>query len=173
MDPFTYAPVEDPLFGAIAVDLDHEAGVLRVSGADLPRTEVRRAAGAALETHVPIGTRDPAHLAMSLDDTSVPVRPAKAFLTRRSYRVDVGSTVQGVTHRLVPVSVGSSRLLKDGRPLGVLTSTGDGNVTVEWKADSAPDAYDAAVGYALAGSFGTGAEPMWKLTLDAALMMWT
>ncbi|MCJ0875156.1 hypothetical protein [Streptomyces sp. AP-93] len=41
----------------------------------------------------------------------------------------------------------------------------------EWqdKGRRTPD--DAAVGYALAAAFGTGAEPMWKLTLDAALSL--
>lgn len=42
------------------------------------------------------------------------------------------------------------------------------------KSDSGriPEPYDASVGYALAAAFGTGAEPMWKLTLNAALDLW-
>jgi hypothetical protein len=50
-----------------------------------------RAAGIPLESHVPIGTRDPQYLIMAVDDAVVTLRPAKGFLTRRSYRVDVGS----------------------------------------------------------------------------------
>jgi hypothetical protein len=38
--------------------------------------------------------------------------------------------------------------------------------------DADPEPRDAAIGYALAAAFGTGAEPMWKLTLEAVLAMW-
>lgn len=172
MHPIAYMSADDPLFGAVGVDLDHEAGVLVVDGDGVPRTDVRRAAGTPLESHVPIGTRDPGRLTMSVDGTAVSLRPAKGFLTRRSYRVDTGSGANGYGHRLVPVSLGTSRLLRDGTLLSVFTSTGDGKVTAEWETGAVPDPYDASAGYALAAAFGTGAEPMWKLTLNAALAVW-
>ncbi|MFD4865842.1 hypothetical protein [Streptomyces sp. NPDC058412] len=162
--PFTYIPAQDPLFGVVDVELDHEGGCLVVDGERVARVEVRRAAGTSVESHVPIGTRDPDRLAMTVDGAEVQLRPAKGFLTRKSYRVDVGA------YRLVPDSLDGSRLLRDGALLGVFSSSGDGRVSVEWKGE--PGADDAAVGYALAAAFGTGAEPMWKLTLDALLELW-
>ncbi|MFJ6495571.1 hypothetical protein OG280_08890 [Streptomyces virginiae] len=40
------------------------------------------------------------------------------------------------------------------------------------ESERASDPYDASVGYGLAAAFGTGAEPMWQLTLNAALDLW-
>uniref|UniRef100_A0AAU2K151 Uncharacterized protein n=1 Tax=Streptomyces sp. NBC_00049 TaxID=2903617 RepID=A0AAU2K151_9ACTN len=164
MHPFSYVPSQDPLFGVVDVELDHEGGRLVVDGEGISRVEVRRAAGAAVDSAVPIGTRDPDGLSMTLDGAEVSLRPAKGFLTRKSYRVDVGE------HRLVPDSLDGSRLLRGAVVLGVFSSSGDGRVSVDWKGE--PTAHDAAVGYALAAAFGTGAEPMWKLTLDALLELW-
>lgn len=172
MEPFVYVPADDRLFGAVVIELDHEAGTLDVSGGGLPPVEIRRVPGTALESHVPIGTRDPDRLNLLIDGVEEILRPAKGFLTRRSYRVAVVSAARKCTYLLVPDSVGTSRLLRDRRRLGVFTSTGDGKVSVEWEPGRAPEPYDAAVGYALAAAFGTGAEPMWKLTLDAALDLW-
>ncbi|MEU2390877.1 hypothetical protein [Streptomyces sp. NPDC007369] len=172
---YAYVPADDPLFGTITVELDHAAGRLVVDGDAIPRVDVRRAAAAPVDAQVPIGTRAPEALALAVGGTPVALRPAKGFLTRRSYRVDAGEGGAGYAHRLVPVSLGTSRLLHDGVPLGEFTSTGDGQVTAEWRAagtGARPEAYDAAVGYALAAAFGTGAEPMWKLALDAALELW-
>ncbi|MBT2440036.1 hypothetical protein J7E93_07855 [Streptomyces sp. ISL-36] len=176
MDPFVYVPADDPLFGAVDCALDHDAGTLVVSGGGLPRAEVRRAAGTTPESHVPIGTRDPGSLTLRIDGIDETLRPSKGFLTRRSYRVEVVSGAQGCRYLLVPDSLGTSRLSRDGGLLGVFTSTGDGSVTAEWQAEGGSGRgvgpYDASVGYALAAAFGTGAEPMWKLTLNAVLDLW-
>ncbi|MGW6568843.1 hypothetical protein [Streptomyces sp. NPDC054975] len=174
MDPFTYVPADDRLFGEVDIALDHEAGTLTVRGDGLPRVEIRRSAGTQTESHVPIGTRDPERLTLDLDGADEVLRPAKGFLTRRSYRVEVVSAARERAYVLVPDSLATSRLLRDGQLLGVFTSTGDGTVTAEWESGTktATEPYDAAVGYALAAAFGTGAEPMWKLTLNALLEMW-
>ncbi|MFD6885635.1 hypothetical protein [Streptomyces sp. NPDC059957] len=102
---------------------------------------------------------------MTVDGVVVRLVPAKGFLTRRSYRVDADR------YRMVPCSLGESRLLLGGERIGVFTSVGDGRVGAEWQHESRRTPDDAAVGYALAAAFGTGAEPMWKLTLDAALSL--
>lgn len=176
MEPFVYRPVDDPIFGAFGIELDHEAGTLVVNGGRLRPVEIRRAPGTALESHVPIGTRDPERLTLVIGGAEETLRPSKGFLTRRSYRVEVVSAARGCGYLLVPDSLGTSRLLRDGRLLGVFTSTGDGNVSAEWKVESdarrALEPYDASVGYALAAGFGTGAEPMWKLSLNAVLELW-
>ncbi|GHH90142.1 hypothetical protein [Streptomyces capillispiralis] len=159
--------VQDPLFGPVDVRLDPDAGELSVGGDALPGVVVRRAPGTQLEVHVPIGTRDAERLTMAVDGAEARLAPSKGFLTRTSYRVDVHHG--GAHYRLIPVTTGESRLLRDGAALGTFVSTGDGVVSVEWRDGAGQEPRDAAVGYGLAASFGTGAEPMWKLTLDAAL----
>lgn len=162
---FDYIPVDDPRFGRVDVRLDGNAGELIVEGEGIPKAVVRRADGTPLESHVPIGTRATGFLTMTVAGAEVQLVPAKGFLTRRSYRVDAGR------YRLVPCSLGESRLLLDGERIGVFTSVGDGRVWAEWQHESRRTPDDAAVGYALAAAFGTGAEPMWKLTLDATLSL--
>ncbi|MFE2145459.1 hypothetical protein ACFXA3_27610 [Streptomyces sp. NPDC059456] len=176
MSAFVYVPADDPLFGAIRIELDHEAGTLGVSGHGLPPVEIRRAPGTSPVSHVPIGTRDPEHLTLLVDGAGTALRPSKGFLTRRSYRVEVVSAARECRYVLVPDSLGTSRLLRDGRLLGVFASTGDGHVSADWEAASATgeaqEPYDASVGYGLAAAFGTGAEPMWQIALNAALELW-
>ncbi|MET8456857.1 MULTISPECIES: hypothetical protein [Streptomyces] len=175
MEEFTYKPAVDRLFGMVHIALDHEGGTVAVSGEGLPRTEIRRSAGTPPESHVPIGTREQGRLTLSVDGTDETLRPAKGFLTRHSYRVEVEYAARGRGYVLVPDSLGTSRLLRDGRLLGVFMSTGDGTVGAEWEEPNGGDPtepHDAAVGYALAAAFGTGAEPTWKLTLKTLLEMW-
>ncbi|WP_030299478.1 hypothetical protein [Streptomyces katrae] len=176
MNPYAYVPADDPLFGAVRIELDHEAGTLGVSGEGLPPVEIRRAPHTVPESHVPIGTRDPEHLTLLVDGAEETLRPSKGFLTRRSYRVEVVSGARECRYLLVPGSLGTSRLLRDERLLGLFASSGDGRVSADWeapgKSEGARDPYDASVGYGLAAAFGTGAEPMWQLTLNAALDLW-
>ncbi|MFD5190339.1 hypothetical protein ACFWMU_19695 [Streptomyces sp. NPDC058357] len=56
-----------------------------------------------------------------MDGADKTLRPAKSFLTRRSYRVEAGSAARRHGYLLVPNSLGTSRLLRDGRLLGVST----------------------------------------------------
>ncbi|MET7296930.1 hypothetical protein ABZS79_33360 [Streptomyces griseoloalbus] len=166
-DNVEHVRVHDPLFGPVDVRLDGAAGELSLKGDVLPGVVVRRAPGTQLEVHVPIGTRDAMRLTMAIDGSEARLTPSKGFLTRTSYRVDVH--YDGAHYRLIPVTTGESRLLRDGAALGTFISTGDGVVSVEWRDEAGQEPRDAAVGYSLAASFGTGAEPMWKLTLDAVL----
>ncbi|MFF7726006.1 hypothetical protein [Streptomyces sp. NPDC008001] len=159
-------PVRDDLFGDITVLLNDEEGWVEVLGDAIPPVAVDRAPEAETEDHVPIGTRDPARLTMTVDGEPVALVPSKGKLSRRSYAVDV--TRGGTVYRLVPDSIAGSRLLKDGQHLGDFSSDGDGRVLAEWKegADVAPA--DASVGYALAAAFGTGGQPMWMVAIEAA-----
>ncbi|MFJ8696239.1 hypothetical protein [Streptomyces roseolilacinus] len=159
-------PAEDSLFGSVSVVLDIAAGVVDVHGDTVPRVVVRRAEGVTdVDDHVPVGTRDGALLSLSVDGGTVPIRPGKGRLTRRSFRVDV--SCEGVVYRLVPDSLAGSRLLRDGEPIGRLSSDGDGTVSAEWRDGVRVRAVEAALGYALAAAFGTGAQPMWMLALEA------
>ncbi|MEV4944298.1 hypothetical protein [Streptomyces sp. NPDC053755] len=148
----------------VRIDLDGPAGRLRVSGHGLPTVELVRAAGARTNRLVPIGTRDRAALALSVDGRPARIRPARGRLLRRSYRVD--ATVLGARYRLLPCSHVASRLLRDGRRLGTLESSGDGRVAADWTAPAAPSPLDIAVGTALAAAFGTGAAPSWETVGD-------
>ncbi|MEU0914730.1 hypothetical protein [Streptomyces althioticus] len=177
MDSVVHTSVADQLFGQVEIELDHEGGTLCVSGGGLPTVEIRRSPDTEVATRVPIGTRDPGRLTLLVDGDEETLRPAKGFLSRRSYRVEVVSATRDRRYVLVPNSTETSRLLRDKRRLGVLTSTGDGKVTVEWengerRSTAAPEPYDAAVGYALAAAYGTGAEPMWHEALDAVTELW-
>ncbi|OKK02639.1 hypothetical protein AMK26_23850 [Streptomyces sp. CB03234] len=141
------------------------AGTLDVRGPGLPYVRLVRAPGTEPGPHIPIGTRDPALLTLTVDGRPARVSPAKGRLSRRSYRVD--ARVGDARYRLVPCGDEESRLLRDGRRLGELESSGDGRVTADWDEDARPTAQDVAVGTALAAAFGTGAQPLWETTLDA------
>ncbi|MFC8844979.1 hypothetical protein ACFT8Q_33520 [Streptomyces griseoincarnatus] len=132
MGSVVHTPVTDPLFGEMEIQLDHAGGTLRVSGGGLPTVEIRRSPDTEVATHVPIGTRDPGRLTLLVDGVEETLRPAKGFLSRRSYRVEAVSATRERRYVLVPDSTDTSRLLRDKRRLGVFTSTGDGNVSVVW-----------------------------------------
>ncbi|MFF4389246.1 MULTISPECIES: hypothetical protein [unclassified Streptomyces] len=157
------APIEDVLFGAITVRQDGQDR-LEVDGEAIPRVSLERDPAAGADPQIAIGTREPAHLTMRVDGTVVVLLPAKGRLSRHSYRVDV--TYDGAEYRLVPDSVPSSRLTRDGVHLGDFSSDGDETVIAEWREDREVRPADAAIGYALASAFGTGAQPLWMMVVD-------
>ncbi|MEV6997554.1 hypothetical protein AB0N62_07605 [Streptomyces sp. NPDC093982] len=165
MSVITETHVEDGQFGTLTVRLDTERGEVVVEGAAVPRIVLSRSAGTEAEEHIPVGTRAADRLTLTVDGEEAQVRPAKGRLTRRSYAVDVRHA--GHVWRLLPDSVPDSRLLRDGRRLGEFTSQGNGEVAAEWHEDAAPQALDVGLGHALAAGFGTGAQPMWMLVVDA------
>ncbi|NUP17217.1 MAG: hypothetical protein HOZ81_14135 [Streptomyces sp.] len=150
----------------MSVRLDMNVGEVTVEGESVPRIELLRAEGTEAEEHIPIGTRDGGRLTLTVDGEEAVIDPAKGRLTRRSYRVDVRHADH--TWRLVPDSIPGSRLLRDEQHIGDFSSDGDGRVLAEWREDAEPEALDVALGYALAAAFGTGAQPMWMLTVEAA-----
>ncbi|KUN94159.1 hypothetical protein AQJ67_37535 [Streptomyces caeruleatus] len=154
----------------MTVRLDMEVGEVTVEGESVPRIGLVRAKETeAADEHIPIGTRDARLLTLTVDGEEAVIDPAKGRLTRRSYRVDVRHADH--TWRLVPDSIPGSRLLRDDEHIGDFSSDGDGRVLAEWREDAEPGALDAALGYALAAAFGTGAQPMWILTVEAASEM--
>ncbi|MEU9863101.1 hypothetical protein AB0D99_19740 [Streptomyces sp. NPDC047971] len=148
----------------VQIDLDDRAGTLRVSAAGLPTVELVRAPGTTPDPHIPIGTRKRDLLTLTVDGEPATIRPSRGRLLRRSYRVDV--RVGDTRYRLVPCGYVDSRLLRNGRPLGTLDSSGDGRVDDEWAAGTEPEPLDRAVGIALAAAFGTGAAPWWETLGD-------
>ncbi|MFC4466162.1 hypothetical protein ACFPH6_16795 [Streptomyces xiangluensis] len=156
-------PIEDPLFGEITVR-QYGQDRLEVEGEGIPRVTLERDLESEVDPQTAIGSRDPAHLTMTIDGAEVALKPAKGGLTRRSYRVDV--EYDGARYRLVPDSVPSSRLTRDGTHIGDFISNGDEMVMAEWKEDAEVRPTDASVGYALASAFGTGGQPMWMMIAD-------
>ncbi|MFI1246857.1 hypothetical protein ACH4TY_09095 [Streptomyces anulatus] len=159
------AAVEDDHHGDILVELVGERGeMLVVSGERIPRVVLTRAPGAEVDDHIVIGTRDPRRLTLTVDGREATITPAKGKLRRRSYRVDVRCA--GTSYRLVPDSIPSSRLTRDGKHTGDFSSDGDRRVLAEWRSGAVVEPADAAIGYALAAAFGTGGQPMWMMLVE-------
>ncbi|WP_405195378.1 hypothetical protein [Streptomyces anulatus] len=159
------AAVEDDHHGDILVELAGEhSEMLVVSGRRIPRTVLTRAPGAEVDDHIAIGTRDHRHLTLTVDGREATITPGRGKLRRRSYRVDVRCA--GTSYRLVPDSIPSSRLTRDGKHIGDFSSDGDRRVLAEWRSGAAVEPADAAIGYALAAAFGTGGQPMWMMLVD-------
>ncbi|MEU6373495.1 hypothetical protein [Streptomyces sp. NPDC046909] len=164
----TESPVTDALFGPLTVRLNTWRGEVVVEGEAIPRVVLSRATGTKANGDIPIGTRNAGLLVLTVGGEAAALSPGRGRLTRSSYRVDVRHA--GRHWRLVPHSMPASRLLRDGRRLGDFRSKGDGEVKqAEWRSDAKPDAMDAAVGYALAAAFGTGAESLWSEAADLVL----
>jgi hypothetical protein len=157
--------VTDTLFGPLTVRLNSWRREVVVEGEAVPRVVLSRASGTKDDGETPIGTRNAGLLVLSVDGEAAALAPGRGRLIRRSYRVDVRHA--GRHWRLLPHSMPDSRLLRDGRRLGDFHSKGRGEVkAAKWRSDAKPDAMDAAVGYALAAAFGTGAESMWATAAD-------
>jgi hypothetical protein len=149
--------VEDPLHGVVIVNTDIEKGWIEVAGDGFPSVHLRRSDTAEVSRYVPIGTRDAAHLTLTVDGSPAALSPGRGRFTRDSYSVD--AQVDGVRYRFHPADEDGSQLSRDGQRLGELMLEPE---TVELMAVWLPGAdvrpQDTALGYALATAFGTGAE---------------
>ncbi|BCY06783.1 hypothetical protein [Actinoplanes sp. L3-i22] len=152
---------------AFIVDVRRSDGVVAVevrAGAGRHTAVVERVHDPKLQPHVPIGTRDRLHLRMMVDDLPVTLRPGAGRWSRFSYRVVAEHEGHQYVYR--PRTPESSRLLRDGFPVGDFTIADTGEVRVDWAAEHAPGPVDAAIGFALAGAFGAGAEFFLAAFLD-------
>ena len=146
--------ITDTAVGELTLTLDRDDGTMKVEGDAIPTVVVRRSAEAVARRHIPIGTRSPEHLVMTLGGTEVVLRPAPGRVTRHSYRAEVDHA--GSTYTLIPISEVSSGFFRGKHGLGEFTTLADSEVRAEWIAPPSPE--EAAVGYALAACFGSGAE---------------
>jgi hypothetical protein len=157
--------VEDPLHGTVIVHTDIERGGVEVAGEGFPAVHLRRGEDAEVTPYVPIGTRDVRHLTLTVGGAPAALTTGRGRFTRSSFRVD--ATVDGAHYRLHPRDEHGSRLTRDGRVLGELMLEPE---TVElmavWAPDTAVAPQDAAVGYALATAFGTGAASTLTMLID-------
>ncbi|GAA4201655.1 hypothetical protein GCM10022252_56710 [Streptosporangium oxazolinicum] len=154
--------ITDTAVGELTLTLDRDGGSMRVEGDAIPTVVVRRSAEAVARPHIPIGTRGPEHLTMTLDGTEVPLRPAPGRVTRHSYRAEADHA--GSTYTLIPTSDVSSGFFRGEYGLGEFTTFADGEVRAGWVASPSPE--EAAIGYALAACFGSGAEHPLLALLD-------
>jgi hypothetical protein len=158
--------VEDPLHGVVIVHTDIERGWIEVAGDDFPAVHLRRSDTAEVSQYVPIGTRDAAHLDLTVDGTPATLSLGRGRFTRGSFRVD--AHVDGVHYNFHPSDEHGSRLTRDGQRLGDLMLEPE---TVELMAVWAPGAdvrpQDAAIGYALATAVGTGAESTLTMLIES------
>jgi hypothetical protein len=149
--------VEDPLHGTVIVHTDIDKGWVELAGDGFPAVHLRRSETAEVSQYVPIGTRDPAHLTLTVDDTPAVLALGPGRFTRGSYRVD--ARVGRVHYRFRPSDEDGSQLSRDGQRLGELMLEPE---TIElmavWEQGANVRPQDAALGYALATAFGTGAE---------------
>ena len=130
----------------------------------LSMATVRRSPQAEVQGHIPVGTRDPDHLTMLLDGSPVELSPGPGRYTRGSYRVVARHA--GVRYELVPDDHSSSRLVRDGKEIGSFHRAKDGEVHARWSPGVTVGPVDAAMGCALAASFGTGARGFVGLILE-------
>ena len=175
--------MDDGLFGPIELDLDTTAGVVTVRGPGIPEVVVRRT-GKGDADHVPIGTREPRDLELSVDGVVTSLRPSRARLSRRSYRVL--AHVDDTPLLCAPCSPERSRIVRGSRTsptheMGIAERLDDGTVVISWHAAVTvlghtvrapePTAGEAAVAYAVAVAFGTGARMMLPVLLDVLLFV--
>lgn len=159
----------DVLFGCVLVEVG--SGRVEVTGDELPPVVLVRAPGATVRADIPIGTRDAAALALTVDDEPVELRPSRGGLTRRSYRVAVRRGTDDLL--FTPSSPTTARLVRGSRyrgdnEVGTFERADGSLLTAQWSEDIsalgvrvaglAPLPWEAAVGYALAAAFGTGAQ---------------
>ncbi|QYN33282.1 hypothetical protein K1T35_32870 [Pseudonocardia sp. DSM 110487] len=160
--------VDDPLHGVVIVHTDIEHGWVEVAGDGFPAVHLRRSETAEVSAYVPIGTRDPAQLTLTVDGTPATLTLGRGRFTRGSFRVD--AHVDGVHYHFSPSDEDGSRLSRDGQRLGELMLEPE---TVELMAVWTPAAdvrpRDAAVGYALATAFGTGAESTLTMLINTVV----
>ncbi|GAA3788712.1 hypothetical protein [Amycolatopsis tucumanensis] len=157
--------VTDAFYGDLKADVDQDAGVVELSGPDVPAVEIRRLVPARAHAHVPIGTRQAQQLGVRIDGRRAVITPGPGELRRRTYRVDL--TWDQHHYQLKPNSSATSRLVRDGRQLADFSVDGDGDFIVYWLATRDETiAADAAVGYALSLAFGTGAHTMIGMILS-------
>jgi hypothetical protein len=128
---------------------------------------VRRSEDVIALAHIPIGTREADSLTMRVNDFPVDLQPGPGKLTRSSYVVK--AIYRAVNYRLDPLTSDTSWFRRDDTSLGTFTRSFDGEIDWEPYRGVEVTATDAAMGYALAAAFGTGAASAVLLVINAAL----
>ncbi|MET0188813.1 MAG: hypothetical protein ABW212_07455 [Pseudonocardia sediminis] len=171
----------DLLFGTVTVAIDVGRGIVTVEGEALPTAVIERTAEVRHQPHVPLGTRDPDAVRLTVGGAREWVRPSRGRLSRRSYRVRARLGTADLL--FTPSSPASSRLVRGtsyrgDNELGVAERITGGLVAVDWSPEvralgatvpaASPSPAEAAVLYALASAFGTGARFLLGAMIEGA-----
>lgn len=155
----------DVRFGLVIVNTDGDKGTIEIAGDSVPPVHVRRMPDGPVSPYVPIGTRRAEHLTLSVDGSPATISPGRGRFTRGSFRVD--ARADDVGYRLTPSDDDGSALLRDGRRLGqLMLEPKTAELLAVWADDAEVQPRDAAVGYALATAFGTGAEHTFVMLVE-------
>lgn len=161
---------DDPFYDELTICTSDPDGRVEVSGGKIPTVIITRSPDAAVNRFVPIGSREAGELTMTVDGSTAELRPGKGKWTRRSYRVDV--SVAGTKYRFKPNSIATSQLIRAGKKIFEPSMDDEhGDFLVQWlvsRADTEPA--DAAIGYALAVAFRTGAANLVSALINGAEM---
>lgn len=157
--------IEDAFYGQFTVTTDN--GQVALHGPSIPTTTIARDAEANVSESIPIGTRDPAALRMTIAGASVSLAPRKVrTFSRRSQLVTVRHA--GLDYRFVANSSATAQLRRGDLKVADLSLGDDGDVFAHWlitKQESKPE--DAAIGYTLAIAFGTGSLSLLGFLVEA------
>lgn len=174
----TSGTVADPVFGTISWQLD--SGRLLLTGDGVPDVELVYTGSVEPHQAIPIGTRRRHDLSMTVGGQDIDLRPGSGRLTRRSYRIAVGAPVGALVFTLCTPT--ESRLVRGSdyrgdNELGMFSRAEHGEVCATWSdtvtalgvvmTAPAPEPAEAAIGYALAAGFGTGARLFLAACMDA------
>jgi hypothetical protein len=164
----------DTLYGPISVVTNAVDGWVEITGDTIPPVTIEREPGAEPDRTVRLGSRDQDHITLLLDGTPLPLHPGRTGWSRRSHRVRVEHA--GTILQLRPVSDASSRLLcgrrvfgplRTRRRLGKFSEKDPKSFTSHWyRWSRRPTPEEAALGYALAAAFGSGADTLIGLDID-------
>lgn len=136
---------------------------MTVAGDAVPEIRISRVDESKVSEVVPVGTRVPDDLSLTIDGQPAELAPRPGRLTRRSFRIRVRA--QESAYLLQPISMAGSRLWRDDHNLGEVFLQ-DGIADADWEPGANVTPQDAALGYALAVAFGTGSQPAWMLIPD-------
>ncbi|WP_158887489.1 hypothetical protein [Amycolatopsis anabasis] len=160
--------VEDAFFGEMEILTDDHRGTVEVSGPSVPTVVIRRIPGGQVDRFVPIGSRRPEDLTMTVDTATVEIVPGPGKWTRGSYRVRV--TTPEADYLFKPNSIATTGLVRNGTKLADFSMDDDeGDFIVYWiqeRRNVLPA--DAAIGYALSVAFRTGAMGFFSLLTRGA-----
>lgn len=151
--------VKDDHRSGIVLDVDSAAGIVRVSGPDLPEVVFRRT-GDVTNKHLPLGTRRAENLAVTVDGRPAALDLPRGGLRRASRRVTV--SLAGSHYEMRPAGDDNNTFSRRTDSGGTVALgeffTNEDSVTALWA--DVPDPLTTALGYAIAGAFGVGAMSM-------------
>ena len=134
--------------------------------------------GAVTHRRTPVGTRAQRAIEVTLTGGAVTIRPRRARVTKRSYRVDVDGVALDLTPRdLVSSEFRVSTIEVANNVMAEMTRRADGTIDLLWSAPvrlgrrtfdpPVPTREQLLVGLAVAAAFGTGGLSLTTIAMNA------